>query len=193
MSLNELDEAASLAWGDLDVGNLTKALEEGAELVLGNVSREAANEDGRVVRVGELVHGLRGTIVAAAATAAHGGRAHRVHAERTPALRHAHAARPARATTLVLGSRGGDAHRAIAAVHALHFAQRVLLVLFAAEAHETITARHSADGVGHDLGGLAGRILVLEQGDKDELSDLGTKITDEDGEFGSAVIAAMRD
>jgi hypothetical protein len=28
MTLHELDETASLAWGDLDVGNLAKALEE---------------------------------------------------------------------------------------------------------------------------------------------------------------------
>lgn len=42
--------------GDLDVCDLPKALEKRAKLILGDVAGEAANEDGGVVRVGELVH-----------------------------------------------------------------------------------------------------------------------------------------
>lgn len=38
MAVDELDEAAALAGGNLDVGDLTKALEERSQLVLGNVS-----------------------------------------------------------------------------------------------------------------------------------------------------------
>lgn len=38
VTLHELDETASLAWWDLDVGDLAEALEEGAELVLGDIA-----------------------------------------------------------------------------------------------------------------------------------------------------------
>ena len=55
MALNELDKATSLAWRNLDVSNLAEALEEGAELVFGNVAGKAADEDSGVVGVGELV------------------------------------------------------------------------------------------------------------------------------------------
>lgn len=56
MAMNKLDEAASLSGGDLDVGDFTKALEERAKFVLGNIARQASNEDRGVVRVGKLVH-----------------------------------------------------------------------------------------------------------------------------------------
>ena len=58
VTMDELNETASLAGGNLDVGDFAEALEEGTELILGDVAREAANEDCRVVRVGELIHGL---------------------------------------------------------------------------------------------------------------------------------------
>lgn len=56
MTMDELDEATALSRRDLDVGYLAKALEERAELVLGHIARESANEDGRVVGIRELVH-----------------------------------------------------------------------------------------------------------------------------------------
>lgn len=62
MAVNELHEAAALARGDLDVGDLAESLEEGAELVLGNVPGQATDEDRGVVRVSELVHGLHGLV-----------------------------------------------------------------------------------------------------------------------------------
>ncbi len=60
MAMDELHEAAALAGGDLDVGDLAKALEEGAKLVLGDVARQTADEDSRVVGISELIHGLHG-------------------------------------------------------------------------------------------------------------------------------------
>ncbi len=87
VAVDELHEAAALAGRDLDVGDLAEALEEGAELVLGDVAREAADEDGRVVGVRELVHGLHGVecgaLVVVRGGAPHGGgvgmAGHRVH------------------------------------------------------------------------------------------------------------------
>lgn len=64
VSVDELNETATLARGDLDVGDFTKALEERAQLVLGNVTGKTTDKDGRVVGVGELVH-LRGRVEAA--------------------------------------------------------------------------------------------------------------------------------
>lgn len=58
MSVNELDEATALSRGDLDVGDFAKALEERAELIFSDITREAANENSRIVGVGELVHRL---------------------------------------------------------------------------------------------------------------------------------------
>ena len=103
VTLNELNEAASFAWGDLDIGDLAKALEERPEFILGDVSREASNEDGGVVRVSELVHGLRRAIVA------HWRGSHGVHSKGASATAgaglHVHATRSARAAALVLGGR----------------------------------------------------------------------------------------
>lgn len=188
MALHELDETAPLARWYLDVRNLAKALEEGPELILGDVARQATNEDGRIVRVGELVHGLGSAVVA------HGGCAHRVHAHTARAatlLRHAaHSAGTTRSAALVLGSRGANAHRAVAAVDALHLGQGLLLVLLVGKANEAVAARHSADGIRHDLGRLGGRVLVLEQLDKDELGDLGAQVADEDAVLGATLVAA---
>lgn len=57
VTVHELDEATALSGGDLDVCYLAESLEERAQLILGHVARQTANEDGRVVRVSELVHG----------------------------------------------------------------------------------------------------------------------------------------
>lgn len=181
MTLDELDETAALARGNLDIGDFTKALEERAELVLGDVARETTNKDRGVVGVGELVHRLRRTVEA------HGGTAHRrVHTRGTG---HAHATGH-HTGALVLGRRGGDAHGTVAAVDALHLAQSTLLVALVGEADEAVAARHAADGIGHDLGGLARREATLEQRDQNVLVDLGTQVTNEDGELGTTVIAA---
>lgn len=64
MTMHKLDEAATLARGDLDVGNLAESLEERAQLIFGDIARKATNEDGGVVGIRELVH-LRGRVVTA--------------------------------------------------------------------------------------------------------------------------------
>lgn len=56
VAVDKLNEAAAFARGNLDVGDFAEALEERAELILGNVARETTDEDGRVVGVSELVH-----------------------------------------------------------------------------------------------------------------------------------------
>lgn len=181
VALDELDETTALARRDLDVGDFTKALEERTELVLGDVAGKATNEDGGVVGVGELVHGLRSTVEA------HGGSAHgRVHASRAG---HAHTTGH-HTGTLVLGRGGRDTHGAVTAVDTLHLAQSALLVVLVGEANETVSAGHAADGVGHDLGGLARWEAALEERDKDVFIDLGTKVTNEDGVLRTTVITA---
>lgn len=188
MTLHELDESTSLARRNLDVCYLAKSLEEGAELVLGDIATKAADENGRVVGVGELVHRLGGRVVV------HRRSAHRIHAHAAGRAMHAwHTLRSAGSSTLVLGSSCRDAHRAVATVDALHFGQRALLFGLVGEAHEAIAAGGSGDGVGHDFGGLAGLVLVLEQRQQDELSDVGTKVADEDGVLGSTITALAVD
>jgi hypothetical protein len=191
VTLHELHESASLAWRDLDIGDFTEALEEGSELVLGDIARKTTDEDGGVIGVCELVHRLGSAVVA------HWGCAHGVHAHAraaAAALLHAHAAGAAgtaRTATLVLGCRSADAHGSVAAVDALHLGKGLLLVLLAGKADESIAARHSRDGVGHDLGRLGRLVLVLEQLDEDKLGHLGTKVADEDGVLGTALVAAI--
>lgn len=165
VTLNELNEAASLAGRDFDVGDLTKSLEERAELILGNIPGKATDEDGCVVGVSELVHGLGSTVEA------HRRSTHRrVHASRTG---HAHATRND-TRTLVLWGSCGDAHRTVTAVNSLHLAERTLLVIFVRETDKSVTARHAADGISHDLSGLAGREAALEERDENIFVDLGT-------------------
>lgn len=182
VALNELNETAALSRRNLDVGDLTKALEEGTELVLGDVARETTDENRCVVRIGELVHGLLRRTVEA-----HGRSTHRrVHARRA---RHTHGTQ-SDARTLVLRSGGGDAHGTVTAVDTLHFGQGALLIGLIREADEAVAARHSTDRVGHDLGGLAGREPALEEGDEDVFVDFRTQVTDEDGELRATVVTA---
>lgn len=70
VAVHELHEATALARGDLDVGDLSEALEEGSELILGDVAREPADKHGSVVGIGELVH-LGCRIVATVGEALH--------------------------------------------------------------------------------------------------------------------------
>ena len=70
MAVDELDEAAALARGDFDVGDLPKALEEASELILGDVAREATDENSGVVGIRELVH-LGGRVIALIREALH--------------------------------------------------------------------------------------------------------------------------
>lgn len=72
VSLHKLHKSTAFAGGNLDVGDLAKALEEGAQFVFGDIAREAADKDGGVIGIGELVHGLGSAVVA------HGRGAHRV-------------------------------------------------------------------------------------------------------------------
>jgi len=185
VTLNELDKAAALSGGDLDVGNLAEALEEGTELILGNVARKAANENSGIVGVGELVHRLRSTVVAG-----HRGSAHGVHAHGVRATGHTTHTGSTSCAALVLGSGGANAHRPITAVDALHLTKSQLLVALVGEADETVASGKTADRVGHDLGGLARVVLGLEEGHEDVFVDLWAKVADEDGEFGATVVAA---
>jgi hypothetical protein len=73
----------------------------------------------------------------------------------------------------------------------LHLREGLLLLFLIGEANETVSTRHAANGVRHDLGGLARLELVLKQLDKNELVDLGAEITDENRELGAAVIATV--
>lgn len=185
VALDELDEAAALSGRDLDIGDLAEALEEGTELVLGDVAGKTANEHSGVVRVGELVHRLGSTVVAG-----HGRGAHGVHAHGVRATGHATHARSTGCAALVLGCGGANTHRPVAAVDALHLTKSQLLVALVGEANETVASGKAADGVGHDLGGLARVVLGLEEGHEDVFVDLGAKVADEDGELGATVITA---
>ncbi len=193
MALHELDKAATLPRWNLDVGDLTESLEERTKLVLSNISGKATNEDGGVVGIGKLVHRLWCAIVS------NWGIAHRIHAASHSSWatlttgRHTttHTSRST-STSLVLRSSGGDSHRSIAAVDALHLLQRTLLVALVGKANEAIAARHSADGVGHDLGRFARWETVLEEGDKNIFIDFGAEVTNEDGVFGATVVVASQ-
>lgn len=182
MSLHELNETAALSRRNLDVGDLAKALEEGAELVLGDIAGETTDEDRRVVRVSELVHRLR------SAVESHWGASHRWRVQ-AGWTRHTHRG-GSDSWALVLRSSGRDAHGTVATVDTLHLTQSTLLVVLIGEAHETITTRHAADRVGHDLGRLARWEAALEKRDQDVFVDLGAEVADENGIFRTAVIPA---
>ena len=153
MTLDKLNKAATLSGRNFDVCDLTKALEERTKLVLRDISGKPSDEDRSVIRVCELVHGLRLTIVS------DWGVPHVVHATNGRSSRagwtwHTHSSWPS-TTSLVLWCGCRDTHRTIAAVDSLHLLQCPLLVALVGEANKTISARHSADWIGHDLSGLA--------------------------------------
>lgn len=92
VAVDELDKATALSRRDLDVGDLAEALEEGAELILGHVARQATNENSGVVGVGELV---QAAVHAASHTTSHAARhtaAHATHTARRTAGTRLHAA-----------------------------------------------------------------------------------------------------
>lgn len=184
VALHELDETTALSGGDLDVGDFSEALEERAELILGNVAGQTTDENSGVVGVGELVHGL-GSTVERHRRATHG----RVHASGTG---HTHGSTTVATNTgtLVLGGSGGDAHGAVATVNTLHLGESTLLVVLVGEANEAVAAGHAADGVGHDLSRLARGEAALEERDEDIFVHLRAEITDEDGVLGATVITA---
>ena len=190
MALDELYEATTLPGRNLHIRNLTKALEERPKFVLGHIAGQAANKDRGVVWVGELIHGLRLTVVA------HRRVAHSVHAAHLAlsATLHgaaAHATGSSTALRFVLWCRGRDAHWTIATVYTLHLGQCALLILFVGESDESVAARHAADGVGHDFGRLARRETILEERHQNVFVDFRAQVANENGVFGTTVIATI--
>jgi len=189
VALYKLDKSASLSGRNLDIGDFSEALKERSQLILSNISRKAANKDGGVVGVCELVHWLRSAVVA------HWRGTHRVHAGGHAAWHpttlhswHTGGTAPSR---LVLCGSCRDTHGSIAAVYTLHLCQCTLLVTFIAEAHEAISARHARDRIGHDLCRFARWESSLEERYQDVLVDLWAKITYEDRELGSSLITSI--
>ena len=186
VALNKLNEAAAFARRNLDVGDLSKALEERTEFVLGDVSGKPTDKDSGIVWIGELIHRLRLSVVARRCLS------HLIHAHRSGCLAaHAHGSSGMGSTlTIGLGSSSRDTHWPVAAVDTLHFMKSTLLVLLIGEADEAIATRNAGDRIGHNLGRLAGRKTILEQGDEDKLVDFGTEISDKDGVFSRAFLTA---
>ena len=104
---------------------------------------------------------------------------------------HTHATTVANTGALVLGGSGGDAHGAVATVDTLHLGKGALLVVLVGETDETVATGHAADGVGHDLGGLARGEAALEEGNENVFVNLGAEVTNEDGVLGATVITAI--
>jgi hypothetical protein len=189
VAVDELNETAALARGDLDIGDLTEALEERSELVLSNVARKATNEDGSVVGVSELVH-LSGRVKTTIAEA--------LHATSIPHLLLRHTAHHGSAIVVslttkavvatVLGSSSRDTHRSVTAVDTLHLNKSTLLIVLVREANETVAAALARHGVGHDLGRLARRESSLEERNQDILVDLGAKVANENAVLGATII-----
>jgi hypothetical protein len=190
VALNELDETTALSGWDLDVGDLSKALEERAKLILGNIARQATDKDSGVIWVSELVHWLGSTIVS------HGRSSHGVHARghvaaHSSARHSAHSSSWSAASRLVLWSRGGDSHWAVAAVDALHLSKSALLVALIGEAHEAIATRHARNWIGHDLSRLARRESGLKERYENIFVNLWAEVTNKDRELGTTVITIM--
>lgn len=71
VAVDKLNEAAALSRRNLDVCYFAKTLEERAELILGDVTREATDKDSGVVGVSELVHLGAWVIIAVAEALLH--------------------------------------------------------------------------------------------------------------------------
>jgi len=194
MTVDKLNEATTLARRDLDVCYLAKTLEEGSELVLGDIAGKPTHEDSRVVRIRELVH-LSGWVEAAGIRETSG------HLTPHLLLRHAAATHHWAATVMVAMSKSmvtavlrgghGDAHGTVAAVDTLHLDEGTLLVILIGKANESVATALTGHGIGHDLSRLAGREARLEQRNQDVFIDLGAKIANENAVLGTAVVTSI--
>ena len=186
MTLHKLHETTAFSRGDLDVGDLAEALEEGSQLVLRHVSGQTADEDRCVIWVRELVHRLGSTVVTKRR-----GSTHRVHAGGHPtshSSRHGHTSWSA-TTGLVLRSSRGDSHGSVSAVDTLHLGEGSLLITLIGKTNKAISTRHARDGIGHDLGRFARRESGLEERDENVFVDLRAEITNVNGELGASLVA----
>lgn len=186
MALDKLNETTAFARWNLDIGNFPETLEERTQLILGDIARQASNENGSVVWVGELVHGLRALLLS---IVRHRRSSHWWVTHWSP--RHGHVGPATHRQSLVLGSCSGDAHGPIAAVNALHLGESTLLIALVGEANETVAAGHARKRIGHDLCRLARRETALEEGDQDVFVNFGAQIADEDGVLGTTVVASI--
>jgi len=189
VTVNELDKAAALARGNLDVGDFSKALKEGPELILSDVTRQATNKHSGIVWVRELVHRLdRVVLLPIIRVVTPHGRSRRMAGNRG---HH----RGGRVMTILVMMRallrGGrrDAHGAIATINSLHLYKSALHIGLVTEANEAIAAGLACHSVRHNLGGFARRKTRLKQGDQDEFVDLGAEIADKDAVFRTAIVA----
>jgi hypothetical protein len=215
MTVNKLNEAASLSRRNLDVGNLAKPLEEGPQLVLCNVTGESPDKNSGVVRISELVHLHRTegscTLAAVAITGLlllrrlllllllHPVISHRAIVMLHSRLRSRHHLRTSKLVelattalmTTILRSSWRDAHGSVSTIDALHLIQCLTLVFFVTETNKSVAPRLSCLLVCHDLGRLAGRVSWLKQCYENELVDFVAKISDKNGVLGRAIIPAV--
>jgi hypothetical protein len=199
VTVDELNEAAALSRRDLDVGDLSESLEERPKLILGDVATKATDEDGCVVGIRELVHGLHGGIGSRLLVVeAHGSTpAHVTGSSGTSNLGNhlSGSSSMTRATVLVvgtgLGSGGRNAHGTVAAKDTLHLHEGTLLILLVGETNEAVATRLSGHGVGHNLSRLARREATLEERHQNELVNLGAEIANEDGILRATVITTI--
>lgn len=147
VAVDELDKATALSGRNLDVGDLAKALEERAQLILGHVAGEATNKDSGVVGVGELVQAAVHASHTTRHTATH-TTAHATHATRRTARARLHAATVALTAIEGLGrllhaparSLHRTAHHGTAVTAAV-----IVWVLVAAEKKEKKLAKNAED------------------------------------------------
>lgn len=85
-----------------------------------------------------------------------------------------------------------DPHGSVTAIDTLHLLESTLLITLLGEANEAVSAGLASVGVGHDLGRLARREASLEERHQDVLGNLRTKVANEDGELGAAVVAVSK-
>lgn len=199
VTVDELNKAAALSRRDLDVGDLSESLEERPELILGDVATKATDEDGRVVGIRELVHGLHGRVGSRLLVVeAHGSTPTHMAGSSGASNLGNHltgSGSMARAAVLVvrtgLGSCSRNAHGTVATENALHLHEGALLILLVGEANEAVATRLSGHSVGHNLSRLARREATLEKRHENELVNLGAEVANEDGILRATVITTI--
>jgi hypothetical protein len=183
MTLDELDKTTSFSRRDLDISDLTKSLEERAQLILGDIAGEATDKDSGVIGISELIHRLWSTIVA------HRWSAHRVHAHGSWSM-HTTAHGTGNRTAAIFRSCGANAHRSITTVYTLHLRKRTLLFIAIRESNEAVASRHSSKRISHDFGRLARWVTVSEDAEQNALVNIWSEISNKDAEFWSAFFTA---
>ena len=138
--LHKLNKSIAFPWRNLTISDLPETLEERAELIFPNISGKSADKNSGAVRIGKVIHWLRGTVITL--------RGAPIEYIRTGPGAQGMKIPP---TTLVFLGVAVEIRMGITTVDALHLSQSRSLIHPIREPNKPVTTRHPTNGIRHNL------------------------------------------